>query len=232
MYHRRQRSKQRNPSRSRLSQWPVMCSCWRRGTKWLFVSTSFCRKFTNLLFEIPKLHRHARSIGSRRTAARTTIRLVPFDWQLRDGDSMGVEQNTQGVIWHKRRFVLVIACLFLLLQSADLLAHTDVTSREQFNRLMPGGLPNQLHYNSDRASLELEADDQNCPASAHGFFELNVNSQGDVTRARDVSNSRSIHPRSIAVQWVKNILMQIHFKPLSLGSKTTSVHTFASVVCQ
>jgi hypothetical protein len=93
-------------------------------------------------------------------------------------------------------------------------------------------LPNQLHYNADRASLELRADGQNCPASAHGFFELNINSQGDVTQARDVSRSRSIHPNSMAAKWVRSILMQIHFRPLRLGSKTTSVHTFATVVCQ
>src|SRR5579862_2057850 len=93
------------------------------------------------------------------------------------------------------RFVLSVTCAFLL--SPPLLAHTDVTSQEQFNRVMPGGLPNQLRYNADRAALELRADNQNCPASAHGFFELNINPQGDVTQARDVSRSRSIHPNSI-----------------------------------
>jgi hypothetical protein len=128
------------------------------------------------------------------------------------------------------RVVLSVTCAFLL--SPLLLAHTDVTSQEQFNRLMPGGLPNQLHYNADRALLELRANDQNCPASVHGFFELNINSQGDVTQARDVSRSRSISPNSMAVKWVRSILMQIHFRPLRLGSKTTSVHTFATVVCQ
>jgi hypothetical protein len=127
--------------------------------------------------------------------------------------------------------VICAICLFLFFRSSSLLASTDVTSQEQFNRLMPGGLPVQLHYNPDRASLELRADDQNCPTSAHGFFELNINSRGEVTGARDVGRSRSI-PKSMAVQWVRNILMQIHFRPLRLGSKTTSVHTFASVVCQ
>ena len=131
-----------------------------------------------------------------------------------------------------RRSVVILLILFSFLKSPDLFAHTDVTSREQFNRLMPGGLPGELHYNSDRALLELRADDQNCPASAHGFFELSVNSQGEVTRAKDVSNSRSLHTAGIAVHWVKNILMQMHFAPLKLGSKTTSVHTFATVVCQ
>ena len=123
-----------------------------------------------------------------------------------------------------------VMCAFLL--SVPILAHTDVTSQEQFNRVMPGGLPIQFHYNADRASLELRADDQNCPASAHSFFELNINPQGDVTQARDVTRSRSIHPNSIAVKWVRSLLMQIHFRPLRLGSKTTSVHTFATVVCQ
>ena len=128
------------------------------------------------------------------------------------------------------RFVLSIVCASLL--SPSLLAHTDVTSQEQFNRVMPGGLPSQLRYNADRALLELRADDQKCPVSAHGFFELNINPQGDVTQARDVSRSRSIHPNSIAVKWVRSLLMQIHFRPLRLGSKTTSVHTFATVICQ
>jgi hypothetical protein len=145
---------------------------------------------------------------------------------------MRFQPDTHHVIPKGRRPVLAVLCLFSFLQSPDLFASTDVTSREQFSRLMPGGLPNQLHYNPDRASLELRADAQNCPTSAHGFFELNVNSQGEVTRAKDVSRSRSIHPKSIAVQWVRNILMQIHFKPLSLGNKTTSVHTFATVICQ
>jgi len=133
---------------------------------------------------------------------------------------------------NSRGIVMGIICLFLFLQSPSLLAYTDVTSQEEFNRLMPGGLPNQLRYDADRASLDLRADEQDCPISAHGFFELNINSLGEVTRARDVSRSRPIHPKSMAVQWVRNILMQIHFRPLRLGSKTTSVHTFATVVCQ
>jgi hypothetical protein len=145
---------------------------------------------------------------------------------------MRFQPNIRNPIPNSRRLVLSVSCLFLYLQSPNLLAHTDVTSQEQFNRVVPGGLPSQLHYNPDRASLELRADEQNCPVSARGFFELNVNAQGEVTRARDVSRSRSIHPKSMAVQWVKNILMQIRFRPLSLGSKTTSVHTFATVVCQ
>jgi hypothetical protein len=139
--------------------------------------------------------------------------------------------DTHDVIPYSR-LALIVTCLFFFLRSSDLWAHTDVTSQEQFNRVMPGGLPDQLRYNPDRASLELRADDQNCPVSARGFFELNVNAHGEVTRAKDVSRSRSIHPKSMAVQWVKNILMQIRFRPLSLGSKTTSVHTFATVVCQ
>lgn len=137
------------------------------------------------------------------------------------------------LIWTRSRTkVIGVICLCFLGLGTELLAHTDVTSQEQFNRLMPGGLPNKLHYNADRASLELRADDKNCPMSEHGFFELNINSQGEVTRARDVSISRSVNPKSMAINWVRNILMQIHFRPLKLGSKTTSVHTFASVVCQ
>lgn len=125
-----------------------------------------------------------------------------------------------------------IIFLFLFLSGTGLLADTDVTSREQFNRLRPGGLPDKLHYNADRAALELAADDKECPVSAHGFFELNINSQGEVTRARDVSVSRSLNLKAMAVKRVKNILMRIHFRPLTLGSKATSVHTFATVVCQ
>lgn len=122
--------------------------------------------------------------------------------------------------------------VFFLLLGTGLFADTDVTSREQFGRLLPGGLPNQLHYNADRASLELTADDKNCPVYAHGFFELKINSQGEVTEARDLNTSQSANLGALTVGWVKNLLMQLHFRPLSLGGKTTSVHTFASVVCQ
>lgn len=131
-----------------------------------------------------------------------------------------------------RGWFLGALCVCLFSPSTRLLAHADVTSQEQFNRLMPGGLPNKLYYNADRAWLELRADDQNCPMSEHGFFELNINSQGEVTRARDVSISRSVHQETIAANWVRHILMQIRFRPLRLGRKTTSVHTFATVICQ
>jgi hypothetical protein len=126
----------------------------------------------------------------------------------------------------------VRAIFIFFLLGIGLLADTDVTAREQFGRLMPGGLPNELHYNADRASLELTADDKNCPAYAHGFFELKINSQGAVTKARDLNTSQSASLRALAAGWVKNLLMQIHFHPLSLGGKTTSVHTFTSVFCQ
>jgi hypothetical protein len=142
---------------------------------------------------------------------------------------MSVPSITREVISNRRN--LVVALIWLLLNPV-LFAHTDVTSREEFNRLMPGGLPSQLRYNSDRASLELRGDDQHCPASAHGFFELNVNSRGEVTRARNVGTARAIHLKNMTVQWVRDLLMQIHFRPLSLGGKSTSVHTFATVVCQ
>jgi hypothetical protein len=145
---------------------------------------------------------------------------------------MGFQWNIGDLLRERRRLVPGVICSGLFLLSTDLFAHTDVTSQEQFSRVMPGGLPNQLHYNPDRASLEVRADDQNCPVSAHGFFELNINAQGEVTRARDLSRSRSIRATGIAVQWIRSILMQIHFKPLSLGNKTTSVHTFATVICR
>ena len=122
--------------------------------------------------------------------------------------------------------------VFLFLLGTGLFADTDVTSREQFGRLMPGGLPNKLHYNADRASLELPADDKNCPVYAHGFFELKINSQGEVIKARDFNTSQSANLKALTGGWVRDLLMQIHFRPLSLGGKTTSVHTFASVVCQ
>jgi hypothetical protein len=123
----------------------------------------------------------------------------------------------------------ILVLLFLL--GEGLFAESDVTSREQFSRLLPSGLPNSLRYNVDRASLELTPDD-NCPVSAHGFFELNINSQGEVTRARGVNISRSVSSQVMAVKWVIHLLLQIHFRPLILGSKTTSVHTFTTVVCQ
>ena len=127
---------------------------------------------------------------------------------------------------------LSVVFLFLVCNVAGLFAETDVTAREQFGRVMPGGMPNNLHYNIDRASLELTADDKKCPIYSHGFFELRINSQGEVTKARDVSLSRSATLKTLTVGWVKDLLMQIRFRPLSLGSKTTSVHTFATVVCQ
>src|SRR5512141_1623656 len=111
--------------------------------------------------------------------------------------------------------------MFLL--GSGLFAETDVTSREQFGRLMPGGLPTMLHYNADRASLELAADDKNCPVYAHGFFELKINSQGEVTKARDLNTSQSANLKALTVDWVRNLLMQIRFRPLSLGGKATSV---------
>ena len=124
-----------------------------------------------------------------------------------------------------------VILVFLFLLGARLFAESDVTSREQFSRLLPSGLPHSLHYNADRASLELTPDD-NCPVSAHGFFELNINSQGEVIRARGVNISRSVSAHVMAVRWVRDLLLQIHFRPLIVGSKTTSVHTFATVVCQ
>jgi hypothetical protein len=124
----------------------------------------------------------------------------------------------------------IFVILFFL--GPGLWADTDVTSREQFGRLRPGGLPDMLHYNADRVALELRADDGNCPADSHAFFELKINSQGDVTKARDLSTSQRANLKALPVGWVRNLLMQIHFRPLSLGGKTTSVHTFASVVCR
>jgi hypothetical protein len=45
-----------------------------RGTKWLFVSTIFCRNFINLLFEVLKLHhRRERSARGPMITNRTTI---------------------------------------------------------------------------------------------------------------------------------------------------------------
>ena len=132
----------------------------------------------------------------------------------------------------ERQFRYRAVCIGLVLISRGLCAESDVTSREQFDRLLPGGLPNNLHYNIDRVSLELTADDKNCPIHSHGFFELKINSRGEVTKARDVSLSQSANLKSLTAGWVRNLLMQIHFRPLSLGSKTTSVHTFTTVVCQ
>ena len=132
----------------------------------------------------------------------------------------------------KEAHSLRVTSLFFFLLATQLAADTDVTSREQFGRLLPGGLPNLLHYNEDRAWLELRADDNSCPKLARGFFELKINSQGQVTGARDVRTSRSVKPKALTLNWVRNILLQIRFRPLSQGGKTTSVHTFATVVCQ
>ena len=126
----------------------------------------------------------------------------------------------------------ITGVIFLFLLSTRLFADTEVTSREQFTRLMPGGLPDQLRYDDDGAALEIRADDKNCPLAAHGFFELKINSAGEVTRTRDVSLSRSVLPKVMSVTWVKSILMQIRFRPLKFGSKATSVRTFTTVFCR
>ena len=126
------------------------------------------------------------------------------------------------------RILAMLVCLL----GTSLLAETDVTSREQFGRLMPGGLPSVLHYNADRAWLEIKADGENCPASAQGFFELRVNQKGEVTKVRDINRSRSANLKALTARWVANLLTQIRFHPLSTGSRATSVHTFATVVCQ
>lgn len=133
---------------------------------------------------------------------------------------------------HSLHKTALLLSAYLILLSSSLVARTDVTSREQFNRVLPGGLPHQLEYNTDRASLEVRADDKNCPKSAQGFFELSINSHGNVTHAKDVGRSRSLRADSMAVKWVRNILMQIRFRPLRVGTKITSVHTFTTVVCR
>ena len=127
---------------------------------------------------------------------------------------------------------MLAAVMFLFVLSTELLAATEVTSREQFSRLAPGGLPTAMHYNADRAWLELRADRENCPISAKGFFELNINSKGEVTKARDVRTSRTGNLKALAADVVRNLLTQIRFRPLSLGTRAASVHTFATVVCQ
>lgn len=124
------------------------------------------------------------------------------------------------------------ALVFLVVFGSGLFAATDVTSREQFGRLMPGGLPAAMHYNVDRAWLELHGDRQNCPASAKGFFELNISPRGEVVRVRDLNMSRTANLKVLAASWAKSLLAQIRFHPLSQGTKATAVHTFATVVCE
>jgi len=112
----------------------------------------------------------------------------------------------------------------IFVKRASVGAHTDVTSQEQFNRVMPGGLPIQFHYNADRASLELRADDQNYPTSAHGFFELNINPQGDVTQARDVSRSRSIHTNSMAAKGAGGFTAKVEGASKTVGVVAGTLH--------
>jgi len=115
-------------------------------------------------------------------------------------------------------FDLCSILVFIALLGGDALAATEVTSREQFGRLLPGSLPTAIHYNAERAWLELRVDHQNC--------------RGEVTKARVLSNSRTANLGSQASAWVKNILLKIRFRPLNVGAKATSVHTFTTVVCQ
>ena len=111
-------------------------------------------------------------------------------------------------------------------------AQTSVNSQEQFQRLMPGGLPSTLHYNFDRAYLEANPDSQNCPAASRAFFKLHINKRGEVTKASGHAISFSAMLRGVTLKWAGNLLKQIRFSPLTYGKQLAAVETPVTLVCQ
>jgi hypothetical protein len=122
--------------------------------------------------------------------------------------------------------------LILLLSATVIRGQTNVTSQEQFRRLMPDGLPTNFHYNFDRAVLEVTSDEQNCPATSRAFFELHVSKQGEVTNVNGRAVSLSAKLKSVGLKWASALLKQIHFSPLSYGTKPASVNVPVTVVCR
>jgi len=112
------------------------------------------------------------------------------------------------------------------------LGETSVNSQEQFQRLMPDGLPDNVRYNFDRAFLELAPDDQHCPAASRAFFSLRINQRGEVTRANGRILSLSAKLTSVGLKWAEGVLKQMRFSPLKYGDRAASVDMPVTVVCQ
>ena len=128
----------------------------------------------------------------------------------------------------------IVSVLLSMMVSLPASGQTNVTSREQFMRLMPDGLPKGLNYNFDRAFLEVDRDHDrhNCPAASRAFFNLHVNKQGAVSKASGRILSLSAHLKGMVLAWAGDLLKQLRFAPLRYGSNPTSVNVAVTVVCQ
>ncbi|MEO8050741.1 MAG: hypothetical protein ABI833_10030 [Acidobacteriota bacterium] len=112
------------------------------------------------------------------------------------------------------------------------LAETSVNSQEQFRRLKPNGLPNQLNYNFDRAFLEVAADEQDCPAASRAFFNVHINERGEVTKASGRTLSLTARLEGVALKWAAELLKEMRFHPLKYGDKASSVEMPVTLVCE
>jgi hypothetical protein len=107
---------------------------------------------------------------------------------------------------------------------------TEVTSKDQFQRLMPDGLPNELGFDDDSTLLAVPAAKANCKSAERGFFEFHVNQNGAVVSAKWKESSHG----SMATQaqaFVKKLLLRLRFKPLLVARKPVGVKSYATVVC-
>jgi hypothetical protein len=97
---------------------------------------------------------------------------------------------------------------------------------------MPDGLPSSLHYNFERAFLEANPDEQNCPPASRAFFSLRINKRGEVTNASGRIVSLSSKLRGVAIKWAGELLKQMRFSPLTYGDKAAAVDVPVTLVCQ
>ena len=126
-------------------------------------------------------------------------------------------------------FVLSAAAI---LSPSATYGQANVNSQEQFRRLVPDGSPNPLHYNFDRAFLEVNPDEQYCPAASRAFFSLRINERGEVTKVSGRTLSLSAKLRSVTLKWAEGMLKEMRFRPLTYGNKPASVDMPVTVVCQ
>jgi len=97
---------------------------------------------------------------------------------------------------------------------------------------MPDGLPNVLSYNFERAYLEVNADEQNCPAASRAFFKLRIDERGEVKKASGQTISLSAKRTGVTLKWAAGLLQQMRFMPLKYGNQPASVDMPVTVVCQ
>ena len=107
----------------------------------------------------------------------------------------------------------------------------DVNSQEQFKRLMPDGLPETLNYNFDRAFLEGNPDERNCPEASRAFFSLHINEAGEVKKASGRMVSLSAKLTGVALKWASGLLLHMRITHLKYGNKRASDNMAVPVVC-